>query len=378
MDNVRERLGRELARLEPSDDGFQKTLRRVRRRERNRKLMSGTVGLLLFSALGVGLWLNVGSPRQQPATGSSTPPAAVSGEPRLFFAGNGQLWTMDIRTESVQHLQVPELAAGDPPYRIVSRGGKLVLYGANTYLLDPAVGLTPKILVKGSSFFIPSAAPDRVWAVFANPAGQVRALREVSVDGRVTVPDTRPPGGLWPVAATNSGVVFQLPDGQLEVWDPSTGQVVRRLQGMFPVATYGDLLAWCATNCNTLHVTNVVTGDDVAVEPPAGSYGFDPYRGSFSPDGGMIAVPTRTRADPTSLTWRLALVDLETRVATAVRGTGTSGAYVYVAWSPSGQEVFTSGQGSSEERIAFEYQLGAQDARRLRVKLAAFYGMAAS
>src|SRR5206468_3375510 len=143
---------------------------------------------------------------------------------------------VDVGTGSVRHLQLPELSPGDPPYRIVRRGDKLVLWGYKTYAFDPNADAAPRVLVEDSLVFMPSAAGDRVWvAVDSTDTGHIGAIREVSVDGRVTVLDTKPPGGRWPVAALTSGLVFELSDGGLEVWNPTTGEVIRRLPPGYPV-----------------------------------------------------------------------------------------------------------------------------------------------
>lgn len=166
-------------------------------------------------------------------------------------------------------------------------------------------------------------------------------------------------------------------DGQLEVWDPLTGEVLRRLPGAFPVATYGNLLAWCADLCETLHVTNAVTGDEVEVSPPAGTYRFEPYLGAFSPDGSQFAVAVHTDPGPTTGKLQLALVKTGAGTATRVLGTDVEG-YVFVDWSPSGEAVFISGGERFEDRILIEYQLGEESGKRISVDVGDFYGMAAA
>lgn len=371
MNDLTERIRRELERLEPSPGGLEKTLQRVRRRERNRRVGAGVVGLLLMAGLATGLWLSLGPQQRQPVGPPSPTSRAVAGEPRLFLSGDGEMWVVDVGTGSVRHLRLPELSPGDPPYRIVRRGDKLVLWGSTaTYVLDPALDRSPEVLVEDSLIFIPSATPDRVWVGIGHP---LSAVREVAVNGQVTVPDVKPPGGRWPVAATKSTLAFPV-DEHLEVWDPVTGEVLRRLPGVFPVATYGNLLAWCADLCETLHVTDVVTGEQVEVSPPPGTYLFEPYLGAFSPDGTRIAVPVHTDRRPAIRRLQLGLVDPRAGTATSVAGTAVEG-YVFVDWSPSGETVFISG--GFAERTLIEYRLGTEIATRLRVEVGAFYGMAA-
>jgi hypothetical protein len=383
--DVRERVRRELERLEPSPDGLEKTLRRVRRRDRNRRAGAGAVALLLLPGLVLGLWLSLRSQQPAPRGSPSAAPDAISGQPRLFLAGDDELWVVEVATGSVHHLELPQLSPGDPPYRILRRGDKLVAWGSDkTYLLDLVTEPTPRVLVNDSWVFIPAASPDRIWVGVVDPKRpatdrRIAAVREVAVDGRVTVADVRPPQGRLPVAATLSGLVFQRPDGQMEVWNPQTGDVVRRLPGEFPVASHANLLAWCRQDCARLHLTDVVTGEDVEVRPPAGTFGFEGYRGAFSPDGKLIAVPVRSDPSPTTPDpeWRLAVVDVAAGTATLVKGASAHG-YVFVDWSPSGTTVFMTGGERFGERTILAYRLGAAGATRLPVRVGDFYGMAAA
>ena len=385
MHDVRQRLGRELARIQPAADGLDKTLELIRRRGRNRRAGALAVGLLLLPGLVLGGWLAFRSGPQL----SVRPPAATSGpvtgpgEPRLVLAGDQELWVVDVAGGTVRHRRLPQLSPGDPPYRIVRRGDKLVLWSYQTLTLDPSSAIAqPSVLVRDSWIFIPSAAPDRIWVGILDPTSpeterRLKAVREVTVDGRVTVADVRPPGGRWPVAATSSALVFQSPGSgqggdQLELWNPRTGKVLRRLPGDYPVASYGDLLAWCRQSCGQLQVTNVATGKELQVRPPTGATGFASEKGVFSPDGKLLAVPVQTGP-----TWQLALVDVGAKTATPITGAAVQQDYVFVDWSASGETVFLAGGRPGNQQIV-EYRLGTASARRLPVTVGDFFGMAAA
>jgi hypothetical protein len=382
---VKQRLGRELARIQPAPDGLDKTLRLVRRRERNRRAGAVAVGLLLLPGLALGGWLAFRSGPQPsvPPPAATSGPVAGRGEPRLVLAGDQELWVVDVAAGTVRHRRLPQLSPGDPPYRIVRRGDKLVLWSYQTLTLDPSSATAqPRTLVRDSWIFIPSAAPDRIWVGILDPTSpeserRLAAVREVAVDGRVTVADIRPPEGRWPVAAISSALVFQSQGsgaggGQLELWSPRTGRVLRRLPGDYPVASHGDLLAWCRQSCARLQVTNVATGRQVQVRPPAGASGFAPEKGVFSPDGKLLAVPVR--AGPT---WQLALVDVGAKTATRIKGAAVQQDDVFVDWSASGETVFLAGGRRGEQRI-FAYRLGTASAWRLPVKVGDFFGTAAA
>jgi hypothetical protein len=160
--------------------------------------------------------------------------------------------------------------------------------------------------------------------------------------------------------------------GQLELWNPRTGKVLRRLPGDYPVASYVDLLAWCRQSCARLQVTNVATGKQIQVRPPAGAAGFAPEQGVFSPDGKLLAVPVRTGP-----MWQLALVDVGTGTAKRVKGAAVQQDSVFVDWSASGETVFLAGGRPGDQRILV-YRVGTASARRLPVKVGDFFGMAAS
>jgi hypothetical protein len=379
---LKQRLRRELEGIQPAPDGLDKTLRLVRRRERNRRAGAAAVGLLLLPGLVLGGWLVFRSGPQLagPAPAATSGPVAGPGGPRLVLAGDQELWVVDVAGGSVRHRDLPKLSPGDPPYRIVRREDKLVLWSYQTLTLDPSGTVQPSVLVRDSWIFIPSATSDRIWVGILDPNSpdterRLKAVREVAVDGRVTVADVRPPEGRWPVAATSKALAFQSQGsgpGRLELWDPRTGEVLRRLPGEFPVASHGDLLAWCRQSCARLHVTNVATGKDVQVRPPAGATGFAPEKGVFSPDGKLLAVPVRTGP-----TWQLALVDRGAATAARIKGAAVQQDAVFVDWSASGATVFLAGGRQGEQRI-FEYRLGTSGARRLPVTVGDFFGMAAT
>jgi hypothetical protein len=298
---------------------------------------------------------------------------------KLFLAGDGELTVVDVDAGSAERHRLAELAPGDPPHRIVRRGEKLVFYGGETYVLDPHLRSPPRKLGE-SWFFIPGAKPDRVWLAQLDPSSPetVRALagvREVSVDGRVTIPSVRPPRGRWPVAAAGDVLVFEDRSGGLELWSTATREITRRLAGALLGPSQGDLLAWCAHEGRTLQVTNVRTGSDRAIEPPEDFSAFDCSSGAFSPDGTTLAIPVLIAGFEAGRL--LALVDVESGTAEAVDASGVAAGYVYVAWSSAGDRVFLSG-GSGGARELLQYRLGDPEAVRIPAEVGEFYGLAAS
>ena len=299
----------------------------------------------------------------------------------LYLAGDGELTVVDVDAGTSRVLSVPELAPGDPPYRIVRAGDKLVVHGPDAaYTAGLDTPSEPRRLAE-AWFFIPSADPDRVWVALLDPESPdtVRALsgvREITVDGRVTVPDVAPPRGAWPLSAAGRALVFEAADG-LEVWDYVTGKVDMVLAGRTPGPGRDSLLPWCGDDYGRLHVTDVRTGDEVVVAPPDGFVAFDCGSAAFAPGGNLLAVPIAVGKGYEAAR-ALALVDLDLGAAKVVAGSKVESGYVFVAWSSSGKSVFMSGGQDPADRTLVEYELGADRAVELSVRVERFYGMAAS
>jgi hypothetical protein len=315
------------------------------------------------------------------ACGRTEPEPPRPSEPaRLFLAGDGELTVVDVDAAQSKVHRVPELAPGDPRYRIVRRGDQLVLFGFDTYVVDLDLRSPPRKLGE-SWFFIPGAEPDRVWLTELDPASPeteraLAAVREVSVDGHLTFPGVRPPGGRWPDAAVGDTLVLEDGKGGLELWNPATGAFTRRLPDAEVGPAQGDLLAWCERDGGILHVIDVESGRDRAVEPPPAFAAFDCWSGAFSPDGSTLAVAVVLEDAASDAERTLALVDLDDGEATPVEGSSVHPHYGFVAWSAGGDRVFMSGGGPDDRRL-LQYRLGEPGAVRIPVTVRDFYGMAA-
>lgn len=314
------------------------------------------------------------------ATSACTEPAPPKPRagPHLFLSGKyGDLWRV-AADGGVTHAKFRQLDPGDPQHHLLRRGRSLVGWGYETYLLDPDLEDPPKLLVDDSLFFIPSAHDDRVWITteYRDPdtKGLVATVREVSLDGTVTVPDVRPPHGGWLEASLRSGLLFSR-GGKRFVWDPETREVVFRFRSEDLGPTHEDLVVWCEARCETLHVTNAGTGEERTIDPPAGFGSFRAWEGEFSPDGETIALPVRAGERHAV---QLALVDFDDGTATTVDGTATAEWFNFVEWSATGSHVFFTGAVAyeSEERVVFVHEVGGST-RRLDVSVGKFFDAAA-
>lgn len=372
-DRLRERIRSDLDTVVPRPGGFERVLDRAERRQRSRRARAGALGLALTLTLLAGLWV---AGERRPERAPADPSAAWPAADRLFLAGDGEAWVVHPATASVTRLDIPGLSPGDPPHRVARRGDALVAWAYRTLVLDPASGSTTRVLASDSLIFLPSAEPDRVWVGIADDErtdGGLTAVREIAIDGTVTVPDTPPPAGRWPVAAVDDGLVFQA-DGGLIVWDPRTGTVVGRLPGNLPVAWHRSRLAWCAGSCDEIHITDRAAGSDLVVAAPPGTVGFEALHGAFSPDGTTLAVALRLEGGPDAPR-QLGLIDVATGDVRAVDGTTVDAPYVFVDWSPSGRAVYLTGGQIATRRIV-GYVVGERSGAAVPVRVGDFYGMA--
>lgn len=303
---------------------------------------------------------------------------------QLLLAGDQQLWIVDPAAGTVRRVALRELAAGDPPSRVARRGDAFVLWGAGTYRWD-AGRETLSPLVPDAWFFLPSAAGDRVWVAFLDrdsppTVRSIRAVREVTIDGVVTVPGRRPPGGRWPVRAMGAGLLVPTADDRgLDLWDPKTDRVLatRRIGNLTNVGpTDGNRLVSCARRCRELQLIDGMSGRTTRIAAPDGM-AFETAVSAFSPSGTRLAVPVRSVAAGGSVR-RLALVDLARGVLSVVPGSDVPRGYTFVAWSSTGRDVFLAGGVAARRRAITWYRLGDDRARPVRGTFGAFFDMAAS
>lgn len=366
---VRTALGKLLGPIEAPAGLPAATLRRARRKRRI-ALASVVAGAVLAGGAAFALLPGRGE-RKGPK-----PAAVESGTgPYLYLSGKyGDVWRVSAQGDVV-HAQVDELDPGDPPHRLLARGDAIVAWGYETYRIDPDLREPPELLIDDSLFFIPSAHEDRIWIATEEPGTnrRVATLREIDVDGRVTVPDVRPPSeGKWPVGAVRSGLVFHDDKGWF-VWNPVTGEVVFRFAARDLGPSDGNYISSCSTFCHSLEVFDVTTGERIVVDPPDEWEAYAVWDGAFSPDGDTFAVPLLRDPDQ----GRLALVDLASATVTEVPGTDSGTVSNLVAWSADGTHVFYTHATAAGDEAIFVYEIGAERARRLDVDVGGFYDAAA-
>jgi hypothetical protein len=310
--------------------------------------------------------------------GADRPPPDGGGT-RLYLAGDGEAWIVDVARERARHLALRDIGPGDPPHRVIRRGRRLVLHGPSTaYVAEPGLRRPLRALDRDSWFVLPSAHPERVWSVSLKPGSRPTvlsfgAVREIDTDGRVTVPDVRPPPRHWPERAFTGGRLLFAGRHDFVLWDASSGTTVRRMpyEAVGDVGpAHGDLLASCPQPCRSLRLTDVRAGGRRELAAPPGVR-VEVGLAAFSPDGRWLAVPVAGDGH------QLALVDVAGGGVRVVPGSRVPPGYTFVDWSADGREVFITGGERLRRRTIVAYRLGDPRARQLDVAVGDFYGMAA-
>jgi hypothetical protein len=293
----------------------------------------------------------------------SAEPSAVEVGPKLYLAGDNELWIVDADSGRVWHRFSSQLGPGDPPHKVLARGRRIVM---GTPYGDRA-------------FFLPSARRDRVWVVdLRSSSGTAFAVREVTIDGETTVAARRMPNPRWPLGVVRDGLLLE-GNGQVMVWDPRTDRVVHHLA--FPAGLMGpaagDVVTACVdVYCPVLRLIDIDSGRVRVARAPSGT-AFEPWAGAFSPDGRLLALALRGPGQPATATRRLALIDVASGRVGVVPGSSVPAGYTLVAWSASGDHVFFTGGDRGGRRVLLGYRLGTRRAHDLDVRVGDFYDLAA-
>ena len=315
------------------------------------QLATIVVALLVFTAAAAFAWRIVSNHGTRPAatiTPTPTPSVSVVAASKVYFAWPGEITEVDVATGSAQTSTVHDLGGGDPPVYLARLGDRLAFWGNGASTFDPRhPDAATSSIARGSLIFVPSATPGRIWAIWKDEAAstpyrfEFDHLREIDADGNVTV-EGPAHGGDWLDGAVTAGVLLETHDG-LIVWDPERAEVVARIpDAASSAATFGNTVVWCVEHCPQFHLTEITTGDDRIVDPPAGYPWFAAWDGTFSPDGSTFAVPVSSspRTGPGSPR-AVALVDVASgSVSGIVPGSETTAGCCDLSWDSTGARLY--------------------------------------
>ncbi|MBW3557477.1 MAG: hypothetical protein KY454_11145 [Actinobacteria bacterium] len=215
------------------------------------------------------------------------------------------------------------------------------------------VGEPPRWSVPGTSAF-PAVEPELIWV--AAPDG----VRLVDLWGATVSPPVRLPARRTAVAATTGGLVLIGESGGIEVWQPTSGALLRTVSraGRL-VAASKDSVAWQEPDATVIQVTPVTRDADVRHYPLRRT---DAGPGAFSPDSSLLAVPA---GPPAGAIARVVVVDRDDPGLRVSGGPATTFADASLAWSAGGDWLFWK---TRDGRVALQRH-GKRDVRVLRADL---------
>ncbi len=169
----------------------------------------------------------------------------------VYLSSGNRLTAVDVATGRRRTRRISAVATCGPEMHVVA--GRIVfagLRGDRTTVFSIPLALDRRPTRLGAAHqFVPSATPGRVWLAGTDcDRGRMVGVKEVTVDGRVTVASRDRVPGTWVEAAVRSGLVL-LRRRALVVWDPRTGRTVRRLRLAAVSETRGDVMAGCSMRC---------------------------------------------------------------------------------------------------------------------------------
>lgn len=305
---------------------------------------------------------------------------------RLYLAGLGEIFVVDVESEGAVRLDYPALVGGDPANLIEARGnGFAVWSGSRTLFASFDLARSPRSIGR-SRFFVAADGAERVWLI-GDPGGELGSrgfVREVNVAGRPIDPPSSPPNG-YPTAGLRSGLAFDH-FGRLTIWDGGSDQIVDRLptRGGLAGAAHGDMVSLCDYGGAELRIATVSSGPPRPIATPDEVADVDCRAGEISPDGTRLAAPVVLSSQQrgrgaSQAAVALGIADLRTRQLNVVPGTRVPGDYRFARWSPDGEAAFILGRGLDGPRKGevvsriVEYSLRSKKARQIDVSLGAFY-----
>ena len=308
-----------------------------------------------------------------PGCGGDAPPAAtpaaaesrVSERPAgtlVYLSGGNRLTAVDVASGRRRVRRMSSVATCGPEMHVLA--GRIVFAGVvkgRTTVFSVPVSLDRRPTRLGPAhLFVPSATEGRVWLAGVDcDRAEMTGVREVTVDGHVTVDSRRRVPGTWVSAAVRAGLVVQR-GRRLQIWDPRTGRTVRPLTLAGVTGGRGDLMVGCTerSDCRDVAVADAASARTVVARPP-GRRRLD-LGAELSPDGSLLAAPAfRDRR------WSVALVDTRTGATRILPGSHSGRRYPQVAWSASSGWLFIRGWAGR----VLAYRPGASRAVKLPLRL---------
>jgi hypothetical protein len=332
MMDERERLGHVVQGFAPSDDAFERLVTRRGRRQRNRRIRAGALGVIVALAMGLVFARSVrtdGIPADRPEPRPA--PAVVSGA--LAYGLDGEIWIADpdgsnaVRITDVGTLddECPgELGYGLPSW---SPDGRYLAFRGPQ---DPGCSSPTGVVITDAQGNVVASFPGQEQVIAMPPGwrqGDLGRLAWMPDGSSLIVDQYEVPldGGAprelpFPFTEFNSQPQRYSPDGSLVAYANRHGLMVARPDGSEPRAVFGpvgpytwtwslngELIALTAGAPgdpypwppNELHVVDVATGTANLLFQGDRRTTF--WVVGFSPDGDRVLFTTYEKSGPSSL-----------------------------------------------------------------------------
>jgi hypothetical protein len=335
-----------------SEDEAQALFEEARRRTRRRRVRNAASAIVIALGLG-GLAVAIRSSEdgtQTPRQAPRTAPLHMPGPTRLYaqlLAPGEPFVRIDPQSGKLSRLAL-ETAGGDWLDRVTVTGGRLVWsLPTGTFSLPMQGGQRRKLAPVP---FVVGSVPNRLWFLInhrrQSGPGRPTTVLQTTAAGRTVFTSRIRLRCRGLVAAALKATLLCQDGDALAVIDPATGAPVRRLPGVFPLATRNDMVAICSFRCGRLTI-GTPDGVRARVMPPSGYRFSAGYDGAFSLDGSWLAVPVvAARAAADFRAFRIALVDMHTYRARVLDGPRLMRMYGKFTWSTRGRLYVASGRGS--------------------------------
>jgi hypothetical protein len=294
--------------------------------------------------------------------GGSNPPIHISARVVDYQRAEGPvardgLLVIDAETGATTAPRAPGFSGGDAQFALVPSAEQIAYRCSRGACITGLDSGSEEARLGEAWCIAPSVRPNHVWLAVLDPESPateraIESVSELSFAGEIRTGPSILPSRRWhcPVGAFDGGVLFQEASG-IAAWDAAASKVIATIPDAFPAAVHERLVAtYPDEGEGRLRLTDLTTGHERLIEPPAG-WRFDPsYEGDFSPDGSRLAV-TATRLGAPEREGGLAIVTLSTGSAETVATEWSSG----VAWAPDGTELYAAtldADGGYDETVA--------------------------
>jgi hypothetical protein len=365
---------------------------KMKKAKRTRSMaLVGSGLVLVLTAVGLIIGATVSTtPSHRTITGPpahlhATPVLAVSPEINLDVMSSQLQVAVNLATGAI-HTASADATAASPAANIrygLQRSGYILGItsdGGETVSVSNDLQKVIHVWAGNGLFPAPASNPSDVWISkeFDSPP----QAQEVNKVGRAVGLPVPIPRGSVVMGQVGSDLVVMTeadPLEILELWDPSTQQVLANFGPFDQMTTTPTGMAW--TSGDVLRIYTRGRPGEVTVNGPVGDWATDL---TGSPDGASLAVIWQPAPGSPGASSRAQIVGqsdlwvVNTNTGISTKVPGSSGSAGPIAWTGDGTRVFFGQNiGNAARMVISTYLLGGNDARKLKiphVRLSNLYG----